>query len=68
MRERRRQAKRDPKKEQTRLLNSFNNIVQEKIQPIEIRDIKDELGMLIEVLKAQQQTVEAFSGMDSSSG
>jgi hypothetical protein len=63
IRKRKRQARKDPKKEQIRLLNSFNNITQETTQLIEIKDIKDELGMLIKVLKAQQSTIEAFSMM-----
>jgi hypothetical protein len=63
----RRQARIDPRKEQTRLLNSFNNITKETTQLIEIKDIKDELGMLIGVLQAQQQAIEAFSKMASSS-
>jgi hypothetical protein len=61
LRRHQRKARKDPQKISTKLLNSFNNIAQETTQLIEIKDIKDELGMLMEVLSAQQQAIEAFS-------
>lgn len=59
----RRRVRKDPQKISTRLLNSFNNIAQETTQLIEIKDVRDELGMLIEVLSAQQAAIETFSAL-----
>lgn len=63
LRRHRRRVRKDPQKTSTRLLNSFNNIAQETTQLIEIKDVRDELGMLIEVLSAQQAAIETFSAL-----
>jgi hypothetical protein len=59
----------DPEKKISKLLDSFNNITEETKQLIEVKDIIDELNMILEVQTDQLKVItdfRNFSSMESS--